>query len=186
MTVLVAKTLLPGVERGHLRLRNASCSATETSTHFSLTTPLDGCLTSASETPTSLLYSNKVLEIPSDKVLNGAVTRKKQVEIPFSCQYSKSGMVSSAGWKPELNVVEFNVKGRGNFTMTLNMFPDSDFATPYSQKDMPVAVKIQQPLFFEVSVLSGDSQLLIGAQRCYATPTQHRNSSAGYNFIQNG
>lgn len=186
MTVAVAKALLPGVDRGHLRLRNASCSATETSTHFSLTTPLDGCLTSASETPTSLLYSNKVLEIPSDMITNGAVTRKKQVEIPFSCQYSKSGMVSSAGWKPEINVVEFNVEGRGNFTMALNMFPESDFATPYSEKDMPVAVKLEQPLFFEVSVLTGDSQLSIGAHRCYATPTQHRNSSVEYNFIQNG
>ena len=185
MIVVVAKALLPGVGRGHLRLRNSSCSAIETTNHFSLKTPLDGCLTSASETPTSLIYSNKVLELPSDMVTNGAVTRKTQVEIPFSCQYSKSGMVSSAGWKPGINVVEFNVKGRGNFTITLNMFPGSDFATPYSQKDLPVAVQLQQPLFFEVSVLTGDSQLSIAAHRCYATPTQHPNGSE-YNFIQNG
>ena len=186
MTIVVAKALVPDVDRGHLGLQNSSCSATETTTYFSLTTPLDGCLTSASETPTSLIYSNKVLKIPSDVILNGAVTRQKQMEIPFSCQYSKSGMVSSAGWKPEINVVEFNVAGRGNFTMTLNMFAGSDFATPYSQKDMPVAVKVQQPLFFEVSVLSGDSQLSIAVRRCYATPTQHQNGSVEYNFIQNG
>lgn len=186
MTVVVAKALLPGVDRRHLRLRNSSCSAAESTTHFSLTTPLDGCLTSASETPTSLIYSNKVLEIPSDMVINGAVTRKKQVQIPFSCQYSKSGMVSSSGWKPESNAVDFNVEGRGNFTITLNMFPNRDFATPYSHKDMPVAAELQQPLFFEVSVLTGDSQLSIAAHRCYATPTQHHSGSVEYNFIQNG
>lgn len=184
MTVVVAKALLPDVDRGHLRLRNSSCSATETAAHFSLTTPLDGCLTAATETSTSLIYSNKVQEIPSDMIMNGAVTRKRQVEIPFRCQYPKSGMVSSAGWKPEIN--RFNADGRGNFTMTLNMFPDSDFATPYSQKDMPVVAKVQQPLFFEVSVLAGVSQLSIGARRCYATPTQHHDSSVEYNFIENG
>lgn len=88
------------------------------------------------------------------------------------------------GWKPEIN--RFNVEGRGNFPMTLNMLPDSGFATSYSQKNMPVLVKVQQPLFFKVSVLAGDSQLSVGAHRCYATPTQHHNGSAKYNFIQNG
>lgn len=88
------------------------------------------------------------------------------------------------GWKPEIN--RFNVEGRGNFPVTLNMLPYSGFATSYSQKNMLVVVKVQQPLFFKVSVLAGDSQLSVGAHRCYATPTQHHNGSAKYNFIQNG
>lgn len=184
MTVVVSRSLLPGVDGGHVRLLNASCTATETSTHFSVRTQLDDCLTSTSYTPKSVLYSNKVLTIPSD--IKDVVTRKKEVEIPFSCQYSKSGVVSSAGWKPENNVIVVNVKGRGNFTMTLDMFPDSDFATPYCQSDMPVAVQVQQPLFFEVSVTTGDSQLSIRTDHCYATPTQERNASVEYNFIQNG
>ncbi|KAL9955740.1 hypothetical protein ACROYT_G037108 [Oculina patagonica] len=184
MTVVIAKSLLPGVDRGHLRLLDASCTATETSTHFPLTTPLTGCLTSVSHTPASVIYSNRVLEIPSD--INDVVTRIKEVEISFSCQYSKSGVVSSVGWKPGNNVIMFNDEGRGNFTMALDMFSDSDFATPYSGNDFPVEVQIQQPLFFEVSVTTGDSQLLIRADHCYATPTQDRNSLVKYDLIQDG
>ncbi len=86
MTVLIAKSLLPGVDRAHLRLLDASCTATETSTHFSLTTPLTGCLTVVSHTPTSVIYSNKVLEIPSG--INDVERRTKGMEISFSCQYS--------------------------------------------------------------------------------------------------
>lgn len=135
---MVAKSFLPGVDGGHVRLLNASCTATETSTHFTLRTRLDGCLTLNNHTPTSVLYSNKVLAASSD--ITDVVLRKKKVKIPFSCLYSKSGVVSSAAWRPENNVIVFNVKGKGNFTMTLNMFADSDFSTPYSQNDMPVAV----------------------------------------------
>lgn len=99
-----SKWVLPGVDRGHLGLRNSSCSATETATHLSLTTPLDGCLTSATETSTSLIYSTKVREIPSDMIMNGAVTRKRQVTIPFRRQYSKSGMVRRPRWVGSLKL----------------------------------------------------------------------------------
>lgn len=184
MTVVIAKSLLPGVDRGHLRLLDASCTASETSTHFSLTTPLTGCLTAVSHTPTSVICSNRVLEIPSD--INDVVTRIKEVEISFSCQYFKSGVVSSVGWQPENNVIVFNDEGQRNFTMALNMFPDRDFVTPYSLNDFPVVVQIQQPLFFEVSATTGGLQVSLRADHCYATPTQDRNSLVKYDFIQDG
>ncbi|XP_078348194.1 uncharacterized protein LOC144633237 isoform X2 [Oculina patagonica] len=184
MTVVIAKSLLPGVDRGHLRLLDASCTATETSTHFSLTTPLTGCLTAVHQTPTSVICSNRVLEIPSD--INDVVTRIKEVEISFSCQYFKSGLVSSVGWKPENNVIVFNDEGQRNFTMALNMFPDSNFTTPHSQNDFPVVVQIQQHLFFEVSATTGGLQVSLRADHCYATPTQDRNSPVKHDLIQDG
>ena len=184
MTVMIAKSLLPYVDRERLRLVDSRCTATETNSHFYLTTPLNGCNTAVSHTANSVIYSNRVLEISSD--INAIVTREKYVEISFSCQYSKSGVVSSVGWKPENNVVIYNDEGRGNFTMTLDMFQSGDFGTAYSQNDFPVAVQIRQPLFFEVSVTTGDSQLTIRADHCYATPTQDRNSLMKYDFIQNG
>lgn len=186
MTVAIAKSFLPGVDRGHLQLLDASCTATETSTQFILQAPLVGCFSSVSHRPKSVLYSNKVLTISSD--INPVVTRKKEIEIPFSCLYAKSGVVSTAGWKPEKNVIKFSVERQGNFTMTLDMFPNSDFGAPYSQKDLPLAVHIEQSLFFEVFVTTGDGELSIRADRCYATLTQDRKrkTSVKYDLIQNG
>ena len=49
-TVIIAKSLLPYVARELLRLVDSGCTATETSTHFYLTTPLNGCSTATIKT----------------------------------------------------------------------------------------------------------------------------------------
>ncbi|KAJ7390067.1 hypothetical protein OS493_027592 [Desmophyllum pertusum] len=66
------------------------------------------------------------------------------------------------------------------------MFPDKRFVSPYMKDDFPVAVVLRKLLFFEVSVASGDKQLSIKADRCYATPTQDQNNSLRYEFIRKG
>ena len=80
----------------------------------------------------------------------------------------------------------FSDEGKGNFTLSLNMFPDKRFVSPYTKDDFPVAVVLRKLLFFEVSVTSGDKQLSIIADRCYATPTQDQQNSLNYEFITKG
>ena len=172
MTITIPKSLLRGFDRQHLRLLDTTCKATVTSAYFSLTTPLTGCNTTSRHTPTAIVYSNAVLEIPvADE---DVVTRVREIEIQFSCFYSKYGVVSSVGWKPSNRKLVFSDEGKGNFTLSLNMFPDKRFVSPYMNDDFPVAVVLRKVLFFEVSVTSGDKQLSIIADRCYATPTQNQ------------
>ena len=184
MTIIVPKSLLLGMDRDHLRLLDTSCKATQTSTHFSLTTPLTGCNTTSRHTSSAIVYSNAVLEIPV--AVKDVVTRVREIEIKFSCFYSKYGVVSSVGWKPRNRKLVFNDEGKGNFTLSLNMFPDNRFVSPYMKNDFPVAVVLRKLLFFEVSVISDDKQLSIRADRCYATPTQDQKSSLKYEFIKSG
>ncbi|KAJ7382013.1 hypothetical protein OS493_037656 [Desmophyllum pertusum] len=184
MTIIIPKSLLRGIDREHLRLLDTTCKAKETSALFSLTTPLTGCSTTRRHTPTAIVYSNTVLEIavtPKD-----VVTRVREIEIPFSCFYSSSGEVSSVGLKPSNRKLVFSDEGKGNFTLSLNMFPDKRFVSPYMNNDFPVAVVLRKLLFFEVSVTSGDKQLSIKADRCYATPTQDQKNSLKYEFITKG
>ena len=184
MTIIVPKSLLLGMDRDHLRLLDTSCKATQTSTHFSLTTPLTGCNTTSRHTSSAIVYSNAVLEIPV--AVKDVVTRVREIEIKFSCFYSKYGVVSSIGWKPRNRKLVFNDEGKGNFTLSLNMFPDKRFVSPYMKNDFPVTVVLRKLLFFEVSVISDDKQLSIRADRCYATPTQDQKSSLKYEFIKSG
>ena len=107
----------------------------------------------------------------------------RELEIQFSCFYSKHGVVSSVGWKPRNRKLVFSDEGKGNFTLTLNMFPDKRFVSPYMTDDFPVAVVLRKRLFFEVSVTSSDKQLSIIADRCFATPTQNQKNSLKYVFI---
>ena len=114
------------------------------------------------------------------------VTRVREIEIPFSCYLSKYGVVSSVGWKPSNRKLVFSDEGKGNFTLSLKMFPDKRFVSPYMKDDFPVDVVLRKLLFFEVSVASDDKQLSIRADRCYATPTQDEKNPLKYEFIKKG
>ena len=184
MTIVIPKSLLRGMDREHLRLLDTTCKATETSAFFSLTTRLSECNTTSRHTPTAIVYSNTVLEIPV--TAEDVVTHVREIEIQFSCFYSKYRVVSSVGWKPSNRKLVFSDEGQGNFTLSLNMFPDKRFVSPYTRSDFPVAVVLRKLLFFEVSVTSDDKQLSIRADRCYATPTQNRMNQLKYEFIKQG
>jgi len=184
MTITIPKSLLRGMDREHLRLLDTTCKATETSTHFSLTTPLTSCNTTSKHTPRAVVYSNTVLEVPV--AAEDVVTRVREIEINFSCFYSKYGVVSSVGFKPSDRKLVFSDEGQGNFTLSLNMFPDKRFVSPYMKDDFPVAVVLRKRLFFQVSVASKDKQLSIIADRCFATPTRDQKNPVKYEFITKG
>ena len=184
MTIIIPKSLLRGIDREHLRLLDTTCKAKETSSFFSLTTLLTGCNTTSRHTPTDIVYSNVVLEI--SVAAEDVVTRVREIEIEFSCLYSKYGVVSSVGWKPRNRKLVLSDEGQGNFTLSLNMFPDKRFVRPYMKDDFPVAVVLRKLLFFEVLVTSGDKHLSIIADRCYATPTQNQKNPLKYEFITKG
>ena len=184
MTIIIPKSLLRGIDREHLRLLDTTCKAKETGADFSLTTPLTGCNTTRRQTPTAIVYSNAVLEIPL--AAEDVVTREREIEIQFSCFYFRNDVVSSVGWKPSNKKVVISDEGTGNFTLSLNMFPDKGFVRPYTKDDFPVAVVLRKRLFFEASLTSGDKQLSIIADRCYATPKQDQQNSLKYEFITKG
>ena len=184
MTITIPKSLLRGIDREHLRLLDTTCKAEETSVDFYLITPMTGCNTTRRQTASAIVYSNTVLEIPV--AAEDVVTRVREIEIQFSCFYSKYGVVSSVGWKPSNKKLVFSDEGKGNFTLSLNMFPDKRFVSPYTKDDFPVAVMLREHLFFEISVISSDKHLSVIADRCFATPTQDKKNSLKYEFIRKG
>ena len=184
MTITIPKSFLRGLDPNYLHLMDTTCKATETSAYYSVTTPLTGCNTTRRDTPTSIVYSNAVLEIPVAP--KDVVTRAYEVDIEFSCSYSKDDVVSSVGWKASNRKLVFSVKGKGNLTLALNMFPDKTFLSPYLKNDFPVALVLRKRLFLEVSVTSSDKELSIIADRCYATPTQNQHNRLKYEFISKG
>ena len=120
MSITIPKPILKGMDREHVRLLDAKCGATETPTHFNLETPLTGCNTTRRHTKSAIVYSNKVLEIPLKK--NDIITRVREIEIPFSCYYSNSRVATAIGVKAENRKLVFSEKGKGNFTVILELF----------------------------------------------------------------
>ena len=122
MSITLPKTLLLGLNREHVTLRDVSCVATETETHYTLKTALTGCGTTATHRKGAIVYSNTVLEIPVED--DAIITRVREIEIPFSCYYKNSGDATAVGVKPDTKKLVFDEDGKGNFTVALDMFPD--------------------------------------------------------------
>lgn len=120
MSIIIPKPILKGMDREHLRLLDPSCRATETPTHFNLKTPLTGCNSTRRYIKSAIVYSNKVLEIPLKNT--DIITRVREIEIPFSCYYSNYGVATAVGVKPENRKLVFRERGKGNFTVVLELY----------------------------------------------------------------
>ena len=120
MSIRIPKSLLMGMDREHLRLLDPNCGATETATHFILKTPLTGCNTNRRRKKSAIVYQNKVLEIPLKQSDN--ITHVREIEIPFSCYYSDTGVATAVGVEQEKRKQLFSEEGKVNFTVMLEMF----------------------------------------------------------------
>lgn len=89
-------------------------------THLDLKAPPTGCNTKRRHTKSAIVYSNKVLEIPLKQ--SDIVTRVREIEIPFSCFYSNSRVATAVGMKPKNRKLVFSERGKGNFTVVLELF----------------------------------------------------------------
>ncbi|KAJ7375244.1 hypothetical protein OS493_001989 [Desmophyllum pertusum] len=185
MSISIPKQLLRGLDREHLRLTDLNCPATETPTHFILRTDLTECRTKSRHTKDFVIYMNKVEEIP---LLPGQIiTRVREVEIPFSCYYSNTGVVSAVGLEVKSKKIVFSKKGRGEFVLEMKIFPNNNFRDQYKKKDFPVQVTLREILFVEVSVDTEDGRLTILAEDCFATPDPNPDKSGlSYTFIKDG
>lgn len=92
MSIALPKALLHGVNHEDLRLLDSNCTATDNNTHIVFTTTLIGCGTSSRHTNKSVVYSNMVRQVFSETAV---ITRAPEVNIYFSCHYSKYSVVSS-------------------------------------------------------------------------------------------
>ena len=97
-----------------------------------------------------------MLEIPV--AVKDVVTRVRETEIQFGRFFSKNRVIS-VEWKPRNRKLVFSDKGKGNFTLSLNMFRDKRYVSPYMRIDFPVAMMLRKLLFSEVSVISDDKRL---------------------------
>ena len=92
MSISLPKALLATVAREDFRLLDSNCAATENATHFVLTTSLIGCGTFNRHTESDVIYSNRVRQVYSETVI---ITRSPEIQISFSCHYSRHGLVST-------------------------------------------------------------------------------------------
>ena len=80
----------------------------------------------------------------------------------------------------------FLTGGYGNFTFTMDMFKTNNYYTPYSYDDYPITVSLLDRLFIQIAVESFQSNLVVFADTCKATPSSDPYSVPQYIFLQRG
>ena len=115
MTVTLEKDTYHFLNVTQLRLRYASCRATENATHFIISTPLNDCGTFVNETEDVLIFWNEVLA--DALIIDNVITRTHDVKLPFSCRYSRKSLLS-LGFAPR----SFYFGHEGNARIS---FPDN-------------------------------------------------------------
>lgn len=181
MTVTLEKETYYFFNVSELRLRYASCRATENATHFIISTPLNDCGTFVNETENALIFWNEVLA--DAVIIDNVITRTHDVKLPFSCSYSRNSL-HSIGFTPKSFYFGYEA-GYGNFTFKLDFYDSSSFSTPYTQKDYPLDMPLNDYVYLGYSVESS-ADLAIMAVNCKATKDGSFYSLPQYTIIDNG
>ena len=149
-------------------------------------TKLTECQTLSRSTKHFVSYTNNVLQIPVAP--HQIITRVREVEIPFTCYYSNTGVVSSVGLEVKSKKIIFSNKGLGKFVLEMNIFPDNRYLGHYTKKDFPVKVPLRKTLYVKIGVDTQDHRLEILGEECFATPDPDPSKPgvSKYTFIKDG
>ena len=80
----------------------------------------------------------------------------------------------------------FFLGGKGNFSLSLDVFKSSDYGQAYTPQDYPVLKSLSDYLFIQYYLNSSDPNLVVHAETCRATPTNQAYASPQYVFISDG
>ena len=84
-----------------------------------------------------------------------------------------------------LFVIFYFIAGYGNFTFRMDFYHSAAFETPYTEKDYPIQISLNEYLYVKYSVESS-ADLVIMAENCKATKDGSYHSWPQHHIIQNG
>lgn len=186
MEIEIAVTKFPKLDPAKFHLKDKNCLSTVSGDVIKLRTSLNDCGTTAVENSNTTIYQNVVRAY--DIVNSSAevsVTRDEDLTLPFNCSYNRRDTVSMTSFQP-LRRVDAAEGSLGNFTFLMDLFTANDFQTPYTEKDYPLSIQINDPVFVQFQVKASKADLHIFAEKCLATTTTSETSKPSYVFLESG
>ncbi|KAL9988076.1 hypothetical protein ACROYT_G002476 [Oculina patagonica] len=184
MFISLERRSFQGFDPSKLTLLYPSCRASYNDTHITLRTNLNDCGTTHNESEDAITFYNKVRSVAFSS--GNVITRDQNVSIPFYCSYGRKAIVRNPSFKTWKNYVTSSEGGYGNFTFTMDLFKSSNYYTPYNFHDYPITVNLQDRLFVQIAVEAPQSNLVVFADTCKATPSTDPYSVPQYIFLQRG
>ncbi|KAJ8248865.1 hypothetical protein GJAV_G00228600, partial [Gymnothorax javanicus] len=181
MTVEVEKSSIISLQEDHLHLNDPTCTPMSNSTHVIAAVSLNSCGTRMEEDANNLIFKNEIVSY--DKP-NAVITRKRLVEIGFSCTYPKKGDVSLE-FRAHRTPFVFTEKGFGKFTYQFEFFQSSLFNNMVDPKSYPIVVALGEMLFMEIKATSSVTNTELFVESYRATPVDDPNYHIYYDILRN-
>ncbi|XP_054480146.1 alpha-tectorin-like [Anoplopoma fimbria] len=186
-TVDLAGCLLQdkGIDYSTLHLNDPNCKGhMDNQTHmvsFSFDSS-STCGTKVTSNSSQILYKNTIrtLNISTSSI----ITRHDQVQIDFSCLYTKPDIKSVSFRIKDSSVVQQIVSGVWNYTLMMSAYTDAnrmDLVSPSTE------VQLNQKIWLQLKTEGLDGNMVvIVTDSCWATNQPAPDSSLKYNLIING
>ncbi|XP_075921830.1 oncoprotein-induced transcript 3 protein isoform X1 [Petromyzon marinus] len=184
--VAVPKDQVRGLE---LFLANASCKGVSNGTHVNVHFGLKTCGTTLEVTADKIIASNVLTGIPKQGPgSNGdLIIRTSKLLIQVFCEFPRHELLSQGFLpKPGNPIPRLWGHSQGHFPFALLLYREPSFEAPVGPGEMPLAVKLHQPLYFGLAPTTRLDGLEVLVERCYATPGQNGNHLVKYFLIRDG
>ncbi|XP_053326747.1 uncharacterized protein LOC128501337 [Spea bombifrons] len=169
------------VDIQNIHLRDKACFGVQISeSTLSVVSQLQDCKTQLSTNKTHATYQNTVY-LPPDPSL---VIYREEYFVDVSCSYPLDMNVSSGTTLyPTISTIYIKVDGSGEFKVTMALFEDAGFSTPYKRDT--IALSTKDMLYVGVYIEGDTPDFDLVMVNCFATPTQSFYDPVRYNLIRN-
>ncbi len=85
-----------------------------------------------------------------------------------------------------IKFVSFPTENFGNFTFAMDFHKDASYEQAYNDDDYPISKSLSDQIYVQYSVDTSNSDVVIRAKTCRATPTNKPYDQPQYVFIDDG
>nr|KAG5711282.1 hypothetical protein BaRGS_005979 [Batillaria attramentaria] len=180
MVLTFEKVHYQSLHKEHLTLSDVSCRATDNATHIILRAPLTGCGTTSQMIGTTIIYKNVVRS--QEEVVDGIISRVKEVEIPFQCVMTLEEGID-VPIAVDMGELHFLLEGTGTHNVDLQFSNNGTFHPGQGV----VSVYPGQNIWAKASLHTADPDLVVAISNCSATNSSNHNStSTPYTIMTKG
>ncbi|XP_045916796.1 uncharacterized protein LOC123977846 isoform X2 [Micropterus dolomieu] len=188
MTALAVKLeSVPSLNPSQLTLRDPTCGPSYSDDRYAYFVFTGrSCGTTRKFLSNVMLYENEI-SLP-DKVRKELKTDEPDFGLQVSCYYDTNKPHAVAFQSRPRRSDPYAKNARGEMKVAIRLAVDESYSVFYRVDDYPVAMYLQQPLYFEVELLtrSRNSKLSLELENCWATLDEDRTSQPRWNLIING
>ncbi|XP_028394860.1 ZP domain-containing protein-like [Dendronephthya gigantea] len=170
----------------NLYLRSRYCKASYNSTHVIVKTSLTGCGTVFTKDDQTLYFSNTLSEVEQSYSGSDVITKNYLFKANMTCSYPRKRTVGSFSFDPAKERTLVVLSGKGSFSLSMDVFTSSNYRDSYTTQDYPVTKSLSDNLYIQYSINTSNSDLVVRAETCRATPTNRPYDSPQYVFIYGG